>query len=137
MHPGESNSSWVMKGVIDFLTSDEPSAKVLRDHFIFKIVPMLNPDGVINGNYRCSLAGQDLNRRYNTPAKSLFPVLVHLKRLIRTFTKENKVVFYCDLHGHSRSKNMFMYGNEIKGRPTATRLFPYILSKMCDFFSFE
>ena len=27
-----------------------------------KVVPMLNPDGVINGNYRCSLAGVDLNR---------------------------------------------------------------------------
>eukprot|EP00983_Pelagomonas_calceolata_P025766 806977-Pelagomonas_calceolata.AAC.1 len=26
------------------------------------IVPMLNPDGVINGSYRCSLAGVDLNR---------------------------------------------------------------------------
>jgi len=27
-----------------------------------QIVPMLNPDGVINGSYRCSLAGVDLNR---------------------------------------------------------------------------
>ena len=33
-------------------------AKILRDNFVFKIVPMLNPDGVINGNYRCSLAGE-------------------------------------------------------------------------------
>lgn len=27
-------------------------------------VPMLNPDGVINGNYRCNLAGFDLNRSF-------------------------------------------------------------------------
>lgn len=27
-----------------------------------QVVPMLNPDGVINGNYRMSLAGVDLNR---------------------------------------------------------------------------
>jgi len=26
--------------------------QLLRDTFIFKIVPMLNPDGVIVGNYR-------------------------------------------------------------------------------------
>jgi cytosolic carboxypeptidase protein 2/3 len=57
VHPGESNSSWVMKGIIDLLTSQTQEAKVLRDHFVFKIVPMLNPDGVINGNYRCSLVG--------------------------------------------------------------------------------
>jgi murein tripeptide amidase MpaA len=57
VHPGESNSSWMMKGVIEFLVSNTPEARALRDHFVFKIVPILNPDGVINGNYRCSLAG--------------------------------------------------------------------------------
>ena len=49
MHPGESNASWVMKGSIDYLLSDQPTAKTLREQFVFKIVPMLNPDGVING----------------------------------------------------------------------------------------
>jgi hypothetical protein len=29
---------------------------------------MLNPDGVIHGNYRCSLAGIDLNRVWDNPA---------------------------------------------------------------------
>lgn len=57
VHPGESNSSWMMRGVIEFLVSKAPEAKVLRENFVFKIIPMLNPDGVINGNYRCSLAG--------------------------------------------------------------------------------
>ena len=36
-------------GVIEFLTSSQLVAKQLRDKFIFKIIPMLNPDGVING----------------------------------------------------------------------------------------
>lgn len=57
VHPGESNASWMMKGVIDYLVSKRPEARALRDHFVFKIVPILNPDGVINGNYRCSLSG--------------------------------------------------------------------------------
>ena len=60
----------MMKGVIDFLTDvDNQEAKLLREKFIFKIIPMLNPDGVINGNYRCSLAGCDLNRRWKNPIK--------------------------------------------------------------------
>ena len=53
----------MMKGVIDLLTSRTKEADVLRQNFVFKIIPMLNPDGVIYGNYRCGLAGVDLNRR--------------------------------------------------------------------------
>jgi murein tripeptide amidase MpaA len=63
VHPGETNASWMMKGIIDYLVGPSLDAKILRDNFVFKIVPMLNPDGVINGNYRCSLAGCDLNRQ--------------------------------------------------------------------------
>jgi hypothetical protein len=40
VHPGESNASFMMKGVIDFLISDEENAKYLRDTFVFKIIPM-------------------------------------------------------------------------------------------------
>jgi murein tripeptide amidase MpaA len=45
VHPGESPSSHVCQGMIDFLLGDEIEARVLRDNLIFIIVPMLNPDG--------------------------------------------------------------------------------------------
>lgn len=63
VHPGESNSSFMIQGVIDFLLNpNNKEAQILRETFIFKIIPMLNPDGVINGNYRCNILGVDLNR---------------------------------------------------------------------------
>ena len=31
VHPGETNSSWMMKGALDFLTSDAPEARNLRE----------------------------------------------------------------------------------------------------------
>lgn len=55
IHPGETNSSFMVQGIIDFLVSDSPEADALRKIFVFKIVPMLNPDGVIHGNYRCMM----------------------------------------------------------------------------------
>lgn len=53
VHPGESPSSHVLEGLIEFLCGDEPIAERLRAAYVFKIVPMLNPDGVYLGNYRC------------------------------------------------------------------------------------
>lgn len=52
VHPGEAQSSWVVQGLIEFLLSDDPVAVNLRRNFVIKIIPMLNPDGVIYGNYR-------------------------------------------------------------------------------------
>ena len=59
--------------------------QVLCDNFVFKIVPMLNPDGVIVGNYRCSLTGHDLNRNYKITIKESFPSIWHTKNMIRRY----------------------------------------------------
>ena len=50
---------------------------------------------------------------------------------------EREVVFYCDFHGHSRRKNIFIYGCENKiDKRLHTRVFPYMLSKnACDIVS--
>ena len=138
VHPGETVGSWIMQGIMDFLTDvNSAEAELLRQHFVFKIIPMLNPDGVINGNYRCSLAGCDLNRRWKRPDKLLHPTIYYSKTLIKRLHKERGVIFYCDFHGHSRKRNTFVYGCNDADEPERTRLFPMILSKICPFFSFS
>lgn len=74
VHPGETVGSWMLHGAIEFLLSEDPIAVSLRDKFIFYIIPMLNPDGVIQGNYRNSLAGCDLNRKYLETTKVNTPI---------------------------------------------------------------
>ena len=64
VHPGESMASHIIQYIIEFLLSNSVIAKVLRENFLFKIVPMLNIDGVIVGNYRCNLSQVDLNRQW-------------------------------------------------------------------------
>jgi cytosolic carboxypeptidase protein 2/3 len=81
VHPTESNSSFVMKGVIDFLTRNSKKAALLRKHLVFKIVPMINADGVALGNSRCNLSGQDLNRMWKKPS-ALFPECVAIKKMV-------------------------------------------------------
>jgi murein tripeptide amidase MpaA len=94
VHPGEAQSSWVIQGLIEFLLSDDPVAVRLRANYVFKIVPMLNPDGVVYGNYRCSLLGFDLNRRWLEPSKHLDPTIYYTKRLIKVFQEEREVQMY-------------------------------------------
>jgi murein tripeptide amidase MpaA len=52
----------MMHGFLDFICSNNPQAVYLRKKIIFKIIPMLNPDGVVAGNYRTGLSGKDFNR---------------------------------------------------------------------------
>ncbi|XP_050801566.1 cytosolic carboxypeptidase 1 isoform X2 [Gopherus flavomarginatus] len=115
VHPGETNASWVMKGTLEYLMSNNPTAQSLRESYIFKIVPMLNPDGVINGNHRCSLSGEDLNRQWQNPNPDLHPTIYHAKGLLQYLAAIKRLpLVYCDYHGHSRKKNVFMYGCSIK-----------------------
>ncbi|XP_066500023.1 cytosolic carboxypeptidase 1 isoform X3 [Hoplias malabaricus] len=115
VHPGETNASWVMKGTLEFLMSSSPLAQSLRESYIFKVVPMLNPDGVINGNHRCSLSGEDLNRQWLIPSVELHPTIYHTKSLLQYLTAIGRTpLVFCDYHGHSRKKNVFMYGCSIK-----------------------
>jgi len=41
------------------------------------------------------------------------------------------------MHGHSRSKNVFVYGNTDSNIPNMYKIFPFILSKIWPFFSFK
>ena len=110
VHPGESNSSWIMKGFLDFLLGPSQPAQLLRNTYIFKIVPMLNPDGVIHGHYRCNLAGYDLNRVWHDPISTIHPTIYSAKELLKTLQLEREVIMFCDIHGHSVKHNLFLYG---------------------------
>ncbi|XP_024940729.1 cytosolic carboxypeptidase 2 [Cephus cinctus] len=142
VHPGETPSSWMMKGIIDFLTGESNQARELRERFIFKLVPMLNPDGVIVGNNRCSLSGKDLNRQYRTVMRESYPSVWHTKLMIRRLMEERGMAIYCDLHAHSRKHNIFIYGCESKRAgcygKLSEQVFPLMLHKnAADKFSFE
>jgi len=110
VHPGESSSSHVMEGLLTILTGDSQKALDMRDKFLFKVVPMLNPDGVITGNYRTNLAGFDLNRNWSTPDKKFHPTIHFAKKMIEDLGKSKNITLYIDIHNHSRKKNIFSYG---------------------------
>lgn len=43
---------------------------------------------------------------------------------------ERDIILFVDLHGHSRKKNIFMYGNSYKAdTKLRERVFPYLVEK--------
>ena len=50
-------------------------AKILRKNFVFKVIPILNPDGVSRGYYRLDTMAYNLNRYYINPNRvSYYPI---------------------------------------------------------------
>ena len=136
---GETPASFVCQGIIDFLVSQHPIARVLRDYVIFKIVPMLNPDGVVLGNYRSSLMGFDLNRHWHEPSTWAHPSIVATKEVILSLDESKKVEldFFIDIHAHSTLTNGFMYGNIYDNEERFERqmIFPRLLYANAEDFS--
>lgn len=57
--------------------------KEIRRSCIFKIIPMMNPDGVICGNYRTNLGGFDLNRQFRKSIDDqIFPEIKSILEIV-------------------------------------------------------
>ena len=64
-HPWETGTSYVMEGALRFLVSDDPAARRLRDTTLFRLMPMMNPDGAALGFVRFNANGYDTNRQWD------------------------------------------------------------------------
>eukprot|EP00397_Hematodinium_sp_SG-2012_P000826 GEMP01000827.1.p1 GENE.GEMP01000827.1~~GEMP01000827.1.p1 ORF type:complete len:1345 (+),score=272.82 GEMP01000827.1:202-4236(+) len=109
-HAGEIVCSYMVEGLIRFLVGPSPEAQALREQYIFHVVPMVNVDGVIYGNSRCTLAGVDPNRVWSDPNPIMHPVVYAMKEYMRKIIDVSPVDLFLDFHGHSQKCGTFFYG---------------------------
>ncbi|MBI2300437.1 MAG: hypothetical protein HYU66_16100 [Armatimonadetes bacterium] len=62
-HAWETHTNWCLEGALRWLAS--PAAEALRRRCVFKILPLMDPDGVVHGKTRFNTHGYDLNRHWN------------------------------------------------------------------------
>jgi hypothetical protein len=145
VHPGETNASWMMLGTLKYLLS--PEADNLRRAYVFKVVPMLNVDGVVVGNYRCSLSGHDLNRRYHNPDARKHAEIYMLKKVVQGIKETQHIALYIDYHGHSCKPGFFFYGCDysfvkskngpINHRQEEEKVFPWLVQQNAEAFVYK
>ncbi|EAN88326.1 putative metallo-peptidase, Clan MC, Family M14 [Trypanosoma cruzi] len=113
VHPGEVTASHGIHGVISFLLSRDPRAALVREYFIFYIVPMLNPDGVARGHSRLDQNGFNLNRCYKNPDPQIQPTVAALRKVFDYLQKTylDRFFMYMDFHSHASQSSGFMFGN--------------------------
>jgi len=87
LHAAETHGSFIMSHIIKELTTNYEKYDSIFQYNIIKLIPMINPDGVILGNSRSSLAGVDLNRRWCNPNATMHPELYFLKKSMETTSR--------------------------------------------------
>ncbi len=85
-HAWETGTSFVGEGAIRFLLSEQ--GRALRQKVVFKILPMMDPDGCARGGVRFNRHGYDVNRNWdsadpeNPESRRLMPEICAAKKAI-------------------------------------------------------
>jgi len=85
--------------------------KELLKHFVFVIIPMMNPDGVVRGAYRTDTKPRDLNRVYHILKHSEHPGPHSAMEIAKQLARDNRLFAVIDTHAHSLHEGAFVYGN--------------------------
>lgn len=137
VHPGETPASFMLDSILQILLSKDPRAIVLRNQFVFKIIPMLNPDGVARGHFRVDQNGINLNRCYAFPNFLDQPSIFAVKEYVESVIFSN-ICFYLDLHAHASKKSCFVFGNSLENaRAQEIEVFAKLLELNSQYFDYQ
>ncbi|XP_044733780.1 cytosolic carboxypeptidase 6 [Chrysoperla carnea] len=116
IHGSESPTSFICQGILEYLTSTQDIYilnYIRKSNIIFKIIPMLNPDGVYLGNYKTNSIGMNLNNNYDKASIFIHPTIYELIKLLKSIDTSNQyhLDFIIDLHAHFNLMGTFIYGS--------------------------
>ncbi len=107
-HAWESGSSWVCRGLIEWLVSDDDRARLLRRTSDIYIVPVMDIDNVAIGAGGKSQRPQDHNRDWSDEPH--WNAVREAQRMIKAMDDEKRFALFIDLHNPGASaRHPFFY----------------------------
>lgn len=95
-HAWEAGSSWVAKGFLEWVASDDPAAIELRRTTTIHVVPIMDVDNVTLGSGGKEAVPRDHNRDWAD--EPVYPEVVAAQQHIRALNDAGKLNVYLDLH---------------------------------------
>ena len=96
-HPPETTGSRALMAFVDALAADTPEATAFRAGTRVLVVPLMNPDGLIEGHWRTNANGVDLNRDWRDfqqpETRAVRDMLIRQVR-----DKQGRLAFALDFH---------------------------------------
>jgi murein tripeptide amidase MpaA len=104
---------------MNYLVSRDVLPNKFREMYEVWILPTVNPDGIVAGNYRSNLQGKDMNRHFfadddrEGKDNRAYEVELLRERLKEQFPENDVSRFkmFLDIHAHSSQPNIFMYAS--------------------------
>ena len=140
VHPGETPGTLIFNGILKTLiNTDNPLNKILLDNFIFKLIPIINVDGVSNGYFRLDQDGFNLNRLYLNPNQKSNPENFAITKLFYFYSSKFKVRYYFDLHADMNARGVYTFGNALRSFEDHVEnvLFSFIFKINCQHVDFS
>lgn len=107
-HAWESGGSWVCRGFVEWLLSDDPRADSMRKKTNFTIVPIMDVDNVETGNGGKSQKPHDHNRDWSN--EPVFEAVRAAQDIIKKLDAEKRFDLFIDLHNPGASdKQPYFY----------------------------
>lgn len=108
--PSDSTASFCLKGFIEsYLQDNSCLGSFMRQKLVLVVVPLLNPDGVLLGNFSNGVAGHPLEEYLDEECKEIFPEIHYLKRyLSKLKSAGDELVCSIHIESTSQSHNSYM-----------------------------
>ena len=109
-HAWEAGSSWVCKGLVDWLASEDPEAHRLRTNASITIVPIMDVDNVERGAGGKNQIPHDHNRDWGD--SPIHPEVAAAQKGIRQLDENHTFALFLDLHNPGPGdKKPFFFGS--------------------------